>query len=233
MKTGNKQVDNLDKKNTNRKKRIAFYIGSLGKGGAERVIRNLAEFFYEQGYEVFMVTKLREENEYSLNPGIRRIIADISKEEETGSRVGNLKARIRKLREIWQEIEPDVIVSFIKKNNLMALASAKPLKIPVLVSVRSAPERELSGRGVKPLSFFMFRWAAGLILQTSQAKEFFPANLQKKAIILPNSINTEFIQYLEDNEKQTHVQTDYRIITVGRIDDIKIRDACGSLYTAS
>lgn len=211
----------MKKKEGMDKKRIAFYIGSLGKGGAERVMRNLAEYFYEQGYEVFMVTKLIEENEYALNPAIPRIVADITKEEETGKRLGNLVARVKKLRSIWEEIQPDVIVSFIKKNNLMALASANPLKIPVIVSVRSAPARELSGRGVKQLTFLMFRKAAGIVLQTTQAKEFFPKSLQKKSIILQNSINRDFIEYLDSHAYDEENGDNHRVITVGRIDDNK------------
>ena len=208
-------------KTGNEKKRIAFYIGSLGKGGAERVIRNLAHYFYDEGYEVFMVTKLREETEYELNPKISRIIADITPEEETGSRIGNLFARIKKLRNIWEEIEPDIIVSFIRKNNLMAIASAAPLNIPVVVSVRSAPAREMSGRGVKELSFLMFGKAAGIVLQTSQALDFFPKRLRKKAVILPNSINKEFIEYLDNSIKETADRNEHQVITVGRIDDNK------------
>ena len=65
----------------NKRKKIAFYIGSLAKGGAERVIVNLAEYFYSQNYEVYTVTKLKEQDEYSLNAGIIRIIADITEEE--------------------------------------------------------------------------------------------------------------------------------------------------------
>ena len=48
-------------------KRIAFYIGDLGKGGAEHVIRNLAAYFHAEGVETYMVTKLKEEDEYEFN----------------------------------------------------------------------------------------------------------------------------------------------------------------------
>ena len=37
---------------------VAFYIGSLKKGGAERVFVNLATYFLEQGCNVTMVTQL-------------------------------------------------------------------------------------------------------------------------------------------------------------------------------
>ena len=198
-----------------KRRKIAFYIGSLDKGGAERVIANLAEYFYSQNYEVYVVTKLKEKNEYSLSSGISRVIADITKEEEKKSRIRNLYARISKLRKIWKEIQPDVIVSFIRKNNVMAIASSRFLNIPVVVSVRSDPKRELQGRVMKPLSLFLFRFADGIVLQTKQAREFFPSGLQKKAVILPNSINPIFF------EERKKVEREKEIIAVGRIDKNK------------
>lgn len=212
--------------NCNEDKSIAFYIGGLCIGGAERVICNLAEYFYSEGYRVTMVTKVRDEKEYELNPGIRRIIADITLEEETSSRIHNLFARINKLRRIWKDVKPDVIISFIRKNNLMAIASAAPLGIPVVVSVRSAPERELKGFGFKTISFLLFRKAAGVVLQTREAYEFFPGYIKAKAVVLPNSINSEFLRVSEEIAKERNsdinsVYKENKIITVGRIDDNK------------
>lgn len=198
-----------------KKKKIAFYIGSLAKGGAERVIVNLAEYFHEQGYEVFVVTKLKEKDEYALNPQIHRIIADITKEEETDSRICNFFARVRKLRNIWKENDPDLIVSFIRKNNVMALLSSRFLSIPVVVSVRSAPERELQGRMMKKISLFLFHFADGIVLQTTQAKSFFSKSLQKKSIILPNPVNPAFINRMQISDRKKE------IVTVGRIDQNK------------
>ncbi len=220
----------------NEEKSIAFYIGGLCIGGAERVICNLAEYFYSEGYRVTMVTKVRDEKEYELNPGIIRIIADITPEEETASRIRNLFARIAKLKRIWKEVKPDVIVSFIRKNNLMAIASAAQLGIPVVVSVRSAPERELKGFGFKTITFLLFRQAAGVVLQTREAYNFFPGYIRAKAVVLPNSINPDFLKASEELTLATTINHDKkmtvydripssvkekRIITVGRIDDNK------------
>lgn len=196
-------------------KKIAFYIGSLSKGGAERVISNLAEYFLQEGYQVFVVTKLQEEVEYELSKDITRIIADISEDEQRKSRIYNLWARISKLRSIWKEIHPDIIVSFIRKNNVMAIASSRFLGIPVVVSVRSNPERELEGQIMKSLSLFLFRFADGIILQTTRAREFFPKYLQKKIVILPNSLNPDF---LVSNVYEQHRK---EIVSVGRLDDNK------------
>ena len=195
-------------------RKIAFYIGSLDKGGAERVITNLAEYFFSKGYEVTMVTKMKEKEEYSLSAGITRIIADITKEEERG-RIRNLFLRIRKLRRIIKEIHPDVVVSFIGKNNLMSIAATRGLGIPVVVSVRSNPSREI-GCGVKLLlTLALFHVAEGIVLQTTEAKQYFPKEIQKKAVVLQNSLNPAFIRAPYEKERRKE------IVSVGRIDDNK------------
>ena len=102
-------------------KSIVFYIGSLSRGGAERVIVNLAEFFFSQGYQVTIVTKMKEKTEYEVSEGIHRILADIEGEEISSSRIKNLYRRIFKLRNIFKQIHPDCIVSFIGKNNFMSI----------------------------------------------------------------------------------------------------------------
>lgn len=194
---------------------IAFYIGSLAKGGAERVVVNLAEYFYQIGYRVYVVTKLRETEEYEISDGILRVIADLTEEEVSENRLQNFFGRVKKLQNIWKEIRPDVIVSFIKKNNFMALASAKPLKIPVIVSVRSAPEREYAGKVYAALVRIMFAFADGIVLQTKDAMKYFPRYIRKKSVILPNSLNPAFIRPRFTGERRKE------IVTVGRIDTNK------------
>lgn len=195
--------------------KLAFYIGSLNRGGAERVISNLANFFCERGYEVVMVTKLKEKNEYILHPDIPRIIADITPEEETTSRVRNFVRRVKKLRNIWKKEKPDLIISFIKKNNFMAIVSCAFLKPRVVISVRSAPEREYGTWLERALAFFLFQIADGVILQTRQAFSFFPKTIQRKAVLLPNSLTGDFLEtpYTGIRKKE--------IVSVGRIDENK------------
>ena len=95
---------------------IAMLIGALTKGGAERVLVNLADYFVEKGYRVTMVTQYERENEYPLNRKVNRIISDITEEETGKSRLLNFGRRFLKLRKIWKKERPDVILSFIGKN---------------------------------------------------------------------------------------------------------------------
>lgn len=196
-------------------KSIAFYIGSLSRGGAERVIVNLAAYFHSCGYAVALVTKEQSENEYPVPEGVTRIIADIQGNEISKNRIKNLFRRINKLRKIWKDVEPDHIVSFIKKNNFMAIVSAMGLHIPVVVSVRSNPSREYPDMLTRLLVRILFSRSAGVVLQTKQAKEFFPVSVQKKVKILPNSLSPQFLQQQCENVRAKE------IVWVGRMDENK------------
>jgi len=196
-------------------KKIVFYLGSLCTGGAERVIVNLSEFLAKEGWNVTIVTKLRDTEEYVHSDNITRIIADITEEEITDSRAKNLYLRLKKLRKIWKEINPDLIVSFIVKNNFMAITSAIVLKIPVLVSVRSAPAREYNKKSMALLVNPLFARSQGVILQTQDAVSYFSKRVQKKAIILPNPLNPAFLRKPYEGVREN------RILTVGRMDKNK------------
>ena len=222
-----------------------MYIGSLQKGGAERVMVNLADYFFDQGYKVTLVTTYLADDEYEVrhaawkrvpagadravlvsntdeNPvwidpeggekdGIGRVFSALLKSEQKG-RVYNLQERKRKLERIWKELKPDVILSFIGKNNIMALSTATREDIKVVVSVRADPNMEYNTFSLKTSVLATFGKAAGIVVQTTGARDWFPAFLQKKCVILPNSLNPSFIRkrYVGIREK--------KIVMVGRLD---------------
>ncbi len=237
------------------KKHIAMYIGSLGNGGAERVMSNLAEFFYSEGYDVTIVTTYYEDDGYELPhslwkkaidgldsskyapeevitpqdelrivyhlidenaSGIRRVFTGLMPDEKKG-RIYNFRARTRKLEETWRRIQPDLILSFIGKNNLMAIKTATKFGIPVIVSVRANPPMEYYTKTLVSAANKLFPKAAGVVLQTNGAAAFFDEKVREKCAVLPNSVSESFIDKtvvpFEDRSKT--------IVTVGRIDENK------------
>lgn len=196
-------------------KKIMFYISSLAKAGAQRVIINLTEGLLAKGHQVTIVTTAIVENEYELPEGARRIISDIQEEEITTSRVSNLKNRFLKLRNIWKMGKPDVIVSFIGKNNFMAILTAWGLHIPVVTSVRGDPKEEYYSKITELLAKTLMGKSAGIVLQTPDAKEYFPKWMHKKTVILDNPLNPAFIGEYYDSERNNE------IVSVGRIDSNK------------
>lgn len=197
------------------KKRIAFYCSSLARGGAERVFVNLAEYFTDKGYQVFIVTQYRLKDEYTISDRIQRVISDLTLEEVQKGRIKNFINRYRKLRRILQEIHPDIVFSCIGKNNFMALAAGVFCKRKTVVSVVSDPKREYYTRYMRFLAKNYFVFADGIVLQTKQAMEYFPKRIQKKSVILPNSLNPAFLKPRYEGVRKKE------IVAVGRLDDNK------------
>ncbi len=196
-------------------KRIALFINSLQKGGSERVMVNLAGYFHGQGYDVILITQYRRDEEYELSPKIRRIYSEPEPEEFTKSRLKNFIIRFERLRNIWKQYKPDIILSFLGKNNLMAIATASFLPCRVAVSVRGEPTMEYDSRLMRLLAKLMFRFADGVILQTARAREFFPKAVRKKSVILKNPLNPAFVG------RERLARRDNVIVAAGRLDDNK------------
>lgn len=196
-------------------KKIALFISSLQKGGSERVIVNLAEYFYQRQYEVVLVTQYKKGDEYEINPQIKRIFSEPDEELLQGDRLHNFRTRFQKLRSIWKEEKPDVILAFLGKNNLMAIATSRFLSVKVAVSVRGEPTMEYEGKTMQSTAKLVFRFADGVVLQTKMAKEFFPDAVQKKAVILSNPLNPIFLNRRHIGEREDV------IVAVGRLDENK------------
>lgn len=209
-----KMQENGVKSKNNKKnaRKLAFYIGSLNKGGAERVFVNLAEFFLQEGYEVIMVTQYQKEDEYVLADGIKRVISDITPEETSNNRITNFYRRVKKLRNIWKTEKPDAVLSCVGKNNFMTIVTTMFTKTKSIVSVVGEAKEEYPGRLMKGLANLLFPFASGVILQTERSRYFFCKKVQKTAVNLPNSLNPLFIRPRYEGERER------KIVTVGRMD---------------
>ena len=97
----------------------------------------------------------------------------------------------------------------------MTLSTARDLGIPVAVAVRSDPAREYADPKLRKLALKLFPTAAGVILQTQDGVNFFPEDIRRRSVVLPNPLNPEFMTEPFEGER------DHRIVVVGRIDKNK------------
>lgn len=202
-------------KRVERKKHVAFYIGSLHKGGAERVFVNLAEYFLSEGYTVTMVTQYRYpvEEEYVLPSEVKRVLSDLSAGEVTSSRIVNFCRRVKKLHRIWKTERPDLVLSCVGKNNFMAVVTTMFTKTKPVVSVVGEAKEEYPTTLMRMLANLLFPHAAGIVLQTERSRIFFiNKKIRRRAVILPNSLNPAFIKPRYEGVR------DKRIVAVGRLD---------------
>ena len=178
--------------------KLAIFNSSLHRGGSEREAVNIAGCFLAAGHEVVFVTQHpEEEGEYPLPPGARRVVSERVEPfgSSMGQRIAGFSDRFFRLRRIWKQERPDVILSFIGKNNVMAVITSLGLGIPAAVHVQGEARYEYPEGPERRAAFLAFRFAAGIALQTGRSKNFFPEALRKKCEVLPNILSKEFAEY--------------------------------------
>ena len=89
------------------------------------------------------------------------------------------------------------------------------LHCKTVVSVVADPKMEYPTGQMRLLAKVLFRFADGIVFQTKEAMDFFPKAVRKKGVILPNSLNPQFIRERFEGEREK------KIVAVGRLDDNK------------
>ena len=191
--------------------KILFCIGSMHKGGAERVISNLSNEFIKKN-DVSIVPTSLDAPMYYLDPRITYYALDDNNNNSFLLR--NFK-RIKKLRAFLRKYQPDIIVSFLPEPTFRVMIAKKFLNIKTIISVRNDPNVEYDSFFRKLLVKWLYTSADGFVFQTRDAQKWFSLKIQKKSIIIPNPINEDFIC------KPFNGKREKTIVTVGRLTEQK------------
>lgn len=195
---------------------IVCYINKLYKGGAERVLANIANELYGRGYQIVFVTDYASENEYFLQPEIKRFVFDGQFVEKTLlQKIGQYVRRIFRLRKIVKAYNADVVISFIKEVNQRAILATTFLQTKNIISVRIDPKRAYRSVFSVKIANFLYRQAGGCVFQTKEAADFYSDKVRKHSRIILNPISNEFFQV--DSEPMR----DPTIVTCGRLTEQK------------
>ena len=197
------------------KKKILFYTMAMIKGGTERNIANLANYFISD-YDITIVTNINSSIEYKLNKKIKVIQIDNTDKRKEKlllkiiTKISNKRTKV--LKQILEKENPNLIITFLPEPTLRALSLKT--NIPIIVSIRNHPTSEYKG----PLKIFRnhyFKKAKKIIVQDNNFKKYYPINIQKKIITIPNYISDEFL------EKQKNIKKQKTIITASRLEKQK------------
>lgn len=209
-------------------KKILFYIDHRNRGGAQRVMVELANYFQKNlSYEVVFVTHgTSAPNAYRLDCGVREIVMA---EKRIRTFIGKELYRIKELKKICRTEKPDVIISFLIVTNIIALVVGKLVNIPVVISVRNDPMHDHS-RFLHSLMRLTYPMARGWVFQTEDAKKYFRKWIKGKAEIIMNPISLDVLEEIQ-NGKVTGENTG-NIVAVGRLDRQKRHDMLIRSYAA-
>ena len=192
--------------------KILFCLGSMGKGGAERVIANLSNEFIKK-YDVSIVVTSNKKSMYTLNDKIGYYTLD--EDSKKMNVITRTCKRIIKLRKILKTYKPDIVISLLPEPTFRLMIAKSFLNIKTIISVRNDPNVEYNNLFKKLLVRLLYTKADGFIFQTPDAQKWFSKKIQDKSIIIPNPINENFIckPYKGTREKT--------IINVGRLNTQK------------
>ncbi len=171
---------------------IAFHLNCLCQGGAERVVSNLANEFASKGYRVFVATEWQEEEEFALDPRVKRVHVGLRPGDERRNRIAQFLLRVRYLREFLKRERPEVLIPFAQRANYRALMAARGTGIPVVVCVRTDPVGHYDAFSDKLQIRWLFPRAAGAVFQTGQQRAFFKPYLQENSTIILNPVNPRY-----------------------------------------
>ena len=187
--------------------KVVLYIGSLSRGGAERVIATLANYLNKSGVLCVVVTTYQRENEYELDKGIKRIILSTPKKRTIVSKFFNNISQLLKLRNIVKKEHPNTILSFMGEPNFRMLLSCLSLKTRKVISIRNDPEKEYPTVISRVFAKIVFRLADHIVFQTEDARKWFPISIQKKSSIILNPVDDVFFNTVFDGIRHDFVTT--------------------------
>lgn len=192
-------------------KKIVLYIETLRRGGAERVMSVLANYFYEKKYDVVLITNTHDDksiNQYEVSEGITRYYLDEMYRKNANSVILRTLWRIKNIRKICKEEDADVVLSFLRNCNIRMLLATLGIRCKKVVSVRNDPKKEYAG--IEKMAQLLFCFADGIVFQTYDAMKWFDEKIASKGKVIFNPVDARFY------EKQwTPIRNE--VVTFGRL----------------
>ena len=189
-------------------KKLIIFLGSMGRGGAERVVSYISDYFSKKGWKVYIVLLLFNKVEYALNENVE--VIDLTGWET--SRVRRIPYWVAGIRQLVKQYKPDSIISFAARINVIVQMSCLGLKKSIIVSERNDPYMDGRTRIVDMLTHVLYPKAHKIVFQTQKAESYFSKLALKNSVIIPNPISV--------NAKRCEV-TKNKIVTVGRLTNQK------------
>ena len=162
--------------------KFVIFDGTLMQGGAERVISILSHYMIEKGYPVEILLLYDREIFYDIDPRARITIV----ERECGTR--NFFKCFIWIRKFFAE-HAKIVISFLAPFNILALTAHLGLDSKIVVADRNDPRFIPSNKIVRALRDFSYRFADGVVVQTSHNKKYFSNAVQKKSAVIFNPID--------------------------------------------
>jgi len=171
--------------------RITLVISSLQSGGAERVLSTMANYWAERGFLVSLISLSQKSTDfYRTNLSIQRIELNQSKTSRNiFEAIGANISRLTKLRKAIYQSQPDAVISFTDRINVLTLLSTVGSQIPVIISERNDPTKRPISLIWATLRRLVYKRATTLVMQTPSSAKWAEKIVERnKVSIIPNPV---------------------------------------------
>lgn len=183
------------------------------------MIARLANYAVQQNHIISIVTLDDEPSFYSLDSHVTHIPLGVARSSRNvlDAVVHNIVS-LKAVRGAFSQLQPDIVVCFGHRNMLQAALVRRGMHYKIIGSERANP-------GAYPDGFWarnrvrISKRCDGFLFQTEGARQFYPEDLRKKSMIMPNCIDLkDFAGYtIADHERRD-------LCAVGRMDANKCFD---------
>lgn len=199
------------------KERIAFVLPSLGAGGAERVVVNLANGL-SNDKEVTIIALFKTSSVFEINNKINVFYCWPNEPTSSNAFIAfiNNLSNIFKLNKLTKKHNFDILIGFTTSANVLSILVAKLNNIPCIISERANPKLFIPNKFWFILRKHLYKKCNFLVVQSKLSKDFFTKYLDPKKIeVLPNPLSTAL------QKKRQSIQRENLILSVGRMDNNK------------
>lgn len=182
--------------------------GAMCRGGAERVISVLSNYYAECGHDVEICMLLHNDISYMLDERIS--VVNLS--DDSVSLKKGMLSLLSRVRGHVKKSSPDVVVSFMAQIAFISGLAMRGMSVRHIASERIDPSQVSRSGMYKKLLYGIYERLDALVLQTERAYAYFPEKIQKNSVIIPNPIE---VKALASGERKK------RIVTAGRLEPQK------------
>ncbi|SDK91163.1 glycosyltransferase family 4 protein [Aliiruegeria lutimaris] len=165
--------------------KLLFFQAGFGAGGAEKIIAMIAANRAAQGDEVHVAAlTIPDGGSFFSYPDTVRLHPMCRESQAPGRRVQ--WHRLRHIRRVIRQTQPDVVISFLTKVNTLVLLAALRLPVPVAISERNNPRVQNANPIWSHAQSLLARRANCIVMQTERARQDLPSGLHSRAVVIPN-----------------------------------------------
>jgi len=176
-----------------RTRAVALYVGSLGLGGAQRVMLWLAESLRTQGYKVILITDgigLEGRNFFHPDENVEREIIGLTQAGDGFiCKIVINFARFRVLRAILQRHRVDVLLAMMPRASVLAILATRGSKCRVVISERNAPWHRREEQPWELMRRMFYRFSDAQVAQTQPIADWLRLKTgSRRVAVIPNAV---------------------------------------------